>query len=82
MRFQDGFEKEMSMNQLTIVTVERRPITKEYEVPEIYAMPEEEVDLEKWYYNDIYIYVLLKFNKENDVNIKEYHIEIEVDMNK
>ena len=47
MRFQDGFEKEMSMNQLTIVTVERRPITKEYEVPEIYAMPEEEVDLEK-----------------------------------
>ena len=65
-RFQDGYKKDLSSNQLTTATVERRPETKEAEVPTIFAIPDEAVDSKKGYYN--IVYVLLHLKKEDDVN--------------
>ena len=64
-RFQDGREKNLSSNQLTIVIVEK--ITDETDAkiftnPEI---PEEQLRMEKGYYQCVY--VMLCFNKEVDV---------------
>ena len=47
--FPDGCENDLTLNQLTIVTVYRIPVTKESEVPMISKNPEEEVYLEKIY---------------------------------
>ena len=44
-RFWDGCEKDLTLNQLTVVTVERIPMTEEYEVPMISAIPCETIDL-------------------------------------
>ena len=46
-RFQYGCEKDITSNQLDVVTVYRRSTTKEAEVPKIYVIPDETVNLEK-----------------------------------
>ena len=60
--FQDGCEKNMSSNQLTIVIVEKILEEKEPEVYEIDEIPEEKVELEKGYY--ICVYIMLRFKKD------------------
>ena len=59
-RFQDGCDKDLISNKLTVVIVDKTPMTKESGVSIIYTTPDETVDLEKGYYHDIY--VLLQFN--------------------
>ena len=44
MRFQDGFKKETSLNELTVVTVESRPNNEEAKVPPISTITFETVD--------------------------------------
>ena len=44
--FKYGFKKVLILNQLSAVTVERIPETKEAEVPKIYTIPDEPVDLD------------------------------------
>ena len=39
MRFKDGCKKYLTSNQLTVVIVDRRPVTKEAEVPSISTKP-------------------------------------------
>ena len=61
-RFQDVCEKDLNLNQLTIVTVENIPVTKEAEVPMIYVIPDETTDMDKGYYH--FVCVLQQFNKD------------------
>ena len=49
MRFQDGRKNNLSLNELTIVILEKIPEEKESEVYEIVEIPEEQVRLEKVY---------------------------------
>ena len=58
----------MSSNQLSVVTVNRIPNTKESEVPMIYPIPNEKVDLYQGYYPGAN--VLLQSQREYYVNIK------------
>ena len=60
-RFQDGCKNDPTLNQLTIVIVEKSPIEEEPEVPTITEIPEEQVTSEKGYYHGVY--VILNFNK-------------------
>ena len=41
----DNCEKDMTLNQLTVMTLERSPVTKESEVPTISVIPDETVSL-------------------------------------
>ena len=59
MRFQNGFQNSMSSNQLTVVIVEKIPEEKEPEVSEISNIPEDQVELEKEYYQCVYF--MLRF---------------------
>ena len=53
--FQDGFENNISSNQLTTVIVEKIPEEKEPEVSAIPKISEEKVELEKGYYRCVYV---------------------------
>ena len=64
-RFQDGCEKDLTSNQLTIVIVEKSPVDKEPKVTTITEIPDEKFPLEKGYYHSVY--VMLHFNKEDGV---------------
>ena len=46
-RFYNGFEKDMTSNQPTVVVVEKFLVTEESEVPRIYEQPNETVPLDK-----------------------------------
>ena len=46
-RFQYGVEKDQTSNQLTVITVERIPVTKEVYFPTIYVIPDETSGLDK-----------------------------------
>ena len=48
-RFQNGCEKNLSLNQLTILIVEKIPVEEEPEVSTIPEIPEDQVELEKGY---------------------------------
>ena len=77
MRFQDGCEKNLSSDQLTIVIVEKIPEEKE---PEVFTNPEttkEKVNLEQGYYHCVYI--MLRFKKEVSVESKEENTDMEDD---
>ena len=76
-RFQDGYEKDLTSNQLTLVTVDKIPVTEEAKVPTISVIPDETVDIEKGYYNGVY--VLLQFNKEDGVNRRGAQVDRETD---
>ena len=62
MIFQYGSYKDLTSNKLTIMTVEKIPVTKEYEVPMIYVIPDVTNILEKGYYHSVC--VILQFNKD------------------
>ena len=60
-RFKYGCEKNMTLNQLNVLTVERTPVIEESKVLTIYVIPDKTIDLEKRHYNSVYI--LLHFKK-------------------
>ena len=68
-RFQNGCKNNLSLNQLTIVIVEKIPVEEEPMVSEITEIPEYQVKLEKGYYRCVY--VMLQFKKEVGVESKE-----------
>ena len=68
-RFQNGCENNMSSNQLTVVIVEKIPVEEESEVSMIPEIPEDQVKLEKGYYQCFC--AMLQFKKEVGVYIKE-----------
>ena len=43
-RFHDGCANDLTLNQITTVTVEKRLVTKEAKVPTIYVIPENNID--------------------------------------
>ena len=57
----------MRLNKLYFVIVESIPDTKEAEVPTISTIPDETVDLDKWYY---------QLKKEDDFGRKEAQTEM------
>ena len=79
-KFHNGCENNLSLNQLTVVIVEKIPEEKEPEVSETAEIPEEQVGLEKGYYRCVYI--ILLFKKEVNVEIKESQAEVEDDPDK
>ena len=48
------------LNQLSAVTAERIPDTKQAEAPTFYMMPDEKVDLDKLYYHGVYVLLFFK----------------------
>ena len=77
MRFHDGCEKNLSSNQLTVVSaheilVEEAPLVST--IPEI---PEDIVESHKGYY--VYVYVILQFKTEDKIDNKEEQMELEID---
>ena len=77
MRFQNGCENNLSLNQLTVVIVEKIPEEKEPEVSEIAEIPEEQVELEKGYY--CCFYIMLRFKKEVIVESQKDQADMEDD---
>ena len=69
-------EKGMASNQLTVVKLEKTPMNEEAEVPMISVIPDESVNLEKGYYNSVY--VMLNFNKEGCVDNKEEQADMDL----
>ena len=65
-KFQDGLEKEMSSNQLTIVVV-RSEVEEELEVREVEMIPEERDELGCYHW----VYISLHFVKEDGVDKRE-----------
>ena len=68
-RIQDGCEKDLTLNQLNVVAVDRIVVAKESKVPIISTKPEEVVDLMKVYYPGAYVF--LEFNKEYGAHTEE-----------
>ena len=62
-------QNDLALNQPTIGKVENSPVEEEPEVPSIDEKPDETVHSEKGYYHGVF--VLLNFNKEDGVNMKE-----------
>ena len=77
MRFQNGCEKNLSLNQLTVVMVEKIPVEEEPEVSTIPEIPEDQVELEKGYY--CYVYVMLQFKNDVGVDSKVEQADMEDD---
>ena len=71
MRFKDGCDKDMNLNQLTVVAVEKIPMNKEPEVLKIYVIHDNTVDFEKELYHAVY--VMNNFMKKDGVDRKEEH---------
>ena len=59
--FEDGCEKYLASNQVTIVTVEKIPMEEERQVPTTAVIPNETVSLENIYYHGFHL--LINFNK-------------------
>ena len=49
----------LRLNKIPAIAVDMIPETKEVEVPTIFTIPDDTVDLDEWYYHGVY--VLLKF---------------------
>ena len=63
------------MSQLTDVTVEKSSVNEESKVPTIAVIPDEKVYPEKVFYHGVH--VLLNFNKNDGVNMKEEQADID-----
>ena len=67
----------MNSNQLTVVTVENIPANEEAKVPTISVIPDENIELQKVYYNVINF--MLQFNKEEGVDSMQEQVNIDPD---
>ena len=61
-RFQNGCEKYITLNQITNVALERISVTREAEMPIISVIYDNTIDLEKGYYHGFYF--LINFDRE------------------
>ena len=68
-RFQNGCEKNLSSNQLTIVTAHKILVEEAPEVSTITEIPEDDVEKQKGYYRCVY--VLLQLKTEDKIDSKE-----------
>ena len=73
--FQNVCKKNMFLNQLTVVIVEKIPVEEEPEISTIPEILEDQVKKEKGYY--CCVYVMLQFKKEVGVDSKEEQDEVE-----
>ena len=67
-RFKDGYEKDMTSNQISVMTEEKIPMTKEADITMISVVPYDIIYLEKGYYNSRYVMIHLKREGGVDVN--------------
>ena len=74
-RFQDGCEKNLSLDQLTIVILEKIMMEKETEVSTNSKIPEKKAALEKGNYHCVY--VMIWFKKEVGLDSKWDHANVE-----
>ena len=65
-RFQDGCDKDLTLNELTIMAVEKILVTEEDKVPTISVITNETIDLEKGCYRGVYVF--LNFKREDRVD--------------
>ena len=72
--FQDGCEKGLTSNQLTVATLEKSTAEGETYLPRIGVIPDDTFTPQKRYYHSVY--VLLNFNKENGVASKEQEVDM------
>ena len=75
MKFQDGCEKDPTLNQLITVTVEKSPTEKEPEVSTIGVIPDKPVDSKKVFYHGVY--TMQDFTKDYEVDKKEEQADME-----
>ena len=76
-RFQNGCKKNLSSNELTVVTAHKILVEEATEVSKIPEIPENNVKKQKGYYRCVY--VLLQFKMEDEIDSKEEHMELEND---
>ena len=76
-RFQNGCEKNVSSDQLTVVIVEKILVGEEPEISTISEIHENQVEKEKGYYRCVY--VMLWFKKEVGVYSKEEQADVDDD---
>ena len=57
-RFQDGCEKDMASNQLTVVIVDKNPVEEGREVPTIPEITDYTVPLEKGCYHGFHVVLI------------------------
>ena len=77
MRFQNGCEKNLSLNQLTVVIAHNILVEEEPEVYTIPEIPEDNAEKQKGYYRCVY--VLLQLKTEEKIDSKEEQTELEND---
>ena len=77
-RFYNECEKDLTPNQIIVVTVQRTPMTEEAEVSTFSVIPDETIDLDKGYYHGVY--VLIQFNQNEIVNRNEEQDDMEADL--
>ena len=58
MRFQDGCENDMTLNQLTVVILYKIPVEEEPEVTTIPEITDETFPLEKGYCHGVYVFYI------------------------
>ena len=76
-RFHDGFEKNLSSNQLTVVAAHEILVEEALLVSTIPEIPEDIVESHKGYY--VCVYVILQFKTEEKIDNKEEQMEFEND---
>ena len=68
-KFQNECEKNLSLNQLTVVTSHEILVEEAPEVSTITEIPEDNVESHKGYY--LCVYVLIQFKTEDKIDNKE-----------
>ena len=77
-RFQNGCKKNLSSNQLTVVTAHEILVEEAPEVSTIPEIPDDNVESHKGYYRCVY--VLLQLKTEDEIDNREEQAELENDL--
>ena len=73
-RFQDGYKNGLTLDQLTVVIVEKSPVEEEPEAPTITEIHNETFLMNKGYYHGFH--VVLHFHKEGGFHRKEDQADV------
>ena len=65
-RFHNGCNKNLSLNQLTVVIADKILVEEEPEVSTITDIPEDNMEKQKGYYRSVYVIPRLKMEEEID----------------
>ena len=76
-RFHDGCEKNLSLNQLTVVAAHEILVEEAPLVSTIPVIPEDKHESHKGYY--VCVYVILQLKTEDKIDNKEEQMELEID---